>query len=175
MTNHIHFLVTPRNADSISKTMREVGSRYALSINKKYQRTGTLWEGRHWSSLVEADSYLLECYRYIELNPVRAGICDSPGGYLWSSYRSNAFTGENWISPHALYTALGSCDKERNRKYREFLSGDQPEKECEFLTKCFLSNFPAGSVDYVEMLESCYNIRFHRPQKGRPPNPQPQS
>jgi putative transposase len=72
MTNHIHFLVTPQNEESVSDAMKVVGSRYAQYINLKYKRTGTLWEGRHRSSLVQTDTYLLTCYRYIELNPVRA-------------------------------------------------------------------------------------------------------
>ena len=80
MTNHIHFLVTPQTEESISNTMKVVGSRYAQYINLKYKRTGTLWEGRHRSSLVQTDKYLLTCYRYIELNPVRAAMAKRCAG-----------------------------------------------------------------------------------------------
>jgi putative transposase len=81
MTNHIHFLATPDTEDGISLVMKQVGSRYAQYINKKYKRTGTFWEGRHKSSLVQTEKYLLTCYRYIELNPVRAGMVEKPEEY----------------------------------------------------------------------------------------------
>jgi putative transposase len=85
MTNHIHFLVTPTTDTSISNTMKVVGSRYAQYINKKYGRTGTLWEGRHRSSLVQSEKYFLVCCRYIELNPLRSGMVGVPEEYQWSS------------------------------------------------------------------------------------------
>jgi putative transposase len=94
MTNHIHILVTPESKRSISDTMKVVGSRYAQYINLKYRRTGTLWEGRHRSSLVQSERYLLSCYRYIELNPVRAGMVSRPEEYRWSSYAINAWGDE---------------------------------------------------------------------------------
>ena len=90
MTNHIHFLVTPATDDAISQTMKIVGSRYAQYFNRKYKRTGTLWEGRHKSSLIQSECHLLTCYRYIELNPVRAGMVERPEEYIWSSYSANA-------------------------------------------------------------------------------------
>jgi len=81
MTNHVHFLVTPARAEAVSNTMKVVGSRYAQYVNLRYKRTGTLWEGRHRASLVQTERYLLCCYRYIELNPVRAGMVVRPDGY----------------------------------------------------------------------------------------------
>ena len=83
--------------------MNVVGSRYAQSVNFKYKRTGTLWEGRHRSSLVQTDSYLVSCMRYIELNPVRAGMVDRPEEYRWSSFGENVWDGESWLKPHAEY------------------------------------------------------------------------
>ena len=88
MTNHIHFLATPAYADSLSNTLKVVGSRYAQHFNKRYRRTGTLWEGRHRSSLVQTEKYSLICCRYIELNPVRAGMVRHPAEYKWSSYEA---------------------------------------------------------------------------------------
>ena len=96
MINHIHFLVTPWRESAISNTMKVVGSRYAQYINLLYKRTGTLWEGRHRSSLVQSERYLLTCYRYIELNPVRARMVDHPEEYRWSSYGVNAWGDESW-------------------------------------------------------------------------------
>jgi len=93
MTNHVHLLMTPRAEDSISRVMRVAGSCYAQRFNRKYARTGSLWEGRHKASVIEADAYLLCCYRYIEMNPVRAGMVTSPDAYRWSSYRANACGG----------------------------------------------------------------------------------
>ena len=91
MTNHVHLLMTPHNGDGIAKTMQSLGRRYVVYINQTYRRTGTLWEGRYKAALIDSENYLLTCYRYIELNPVRAeGMVDHPGKYRWSSYRANA-------------------------------------------------------------------------------------
>ena len=113
MTNHIHFLVTPEDEEAISKMMKSVGSRYAQYINLKYKRTGTLWEGRHRSSLVQTEKYLLRCYRYIELNPVRADIVKRPEEYKWSSYGVNAWGDDSWLVPHEEYLRLGKTTDER--------------------------------------------------------------
>jgi len=91
MTNHVHLLLTPSTVDGISKTMKDLASRYAYALNKTHNRSGTIWEGRHKASIVQADSYLLSCYRYIELNPVAAGMITKPEEYRWSSYGVNAW------------------------------------------------------------------------------------
>lgn len=87
MTNHVHLLLTPHHKDSIAKTLQSVGRRYVQYFNHVYQRTGTLWEGRYKATLIDSEAYLLTCYRYIELNPVRAGLVSHPREYPWSSYR----------------------------------------------------------------------------------------
>ena len=84
MTNHVHLLATPQRENSLSKTLQAVGRQYVRYFNHSYRRSGTLWEGRYKSSLVQSERYLLECYRYIELNPVRAGMVDDPADYRWS-------------------------------------------------------------------------------------------
>jgi putative transposase len=89
MTNHIHFIVSSAETDAISNTMKVVGSRYAFHFNKRHGRSGTLWEGRHHSSLIDSERYLLTCLRYVELNPVRARMVASPDAYEWSSYALN--------------------------------------------------------------------------------------
>jgi len=107
MHNHIHLLVTPADKGSIPKTMQSLGRRYAQYFNRCYHRSGSLWEGRYKSSLVDTEHYLLSCYRYIELNPVRAGISRSPQDYLYSSYHYNALGNEDsLISPHITYLQL---------------------------------------------------------------------
>ncbi len=118
MTNHIHFLASPAETSSLSNTLKVVGSRYAQYVNKKYQRTGTLWEGRHRASLVQTNRYLLTCYRYIELNPVRARMVDRPEEYRWSSYHSNGWGDDSWLQPHQEYLRLGQTPKARQKAYR---------------------------------------------------------
>ena len=90
MTNHAHLLVTPERSNSASLMMKHLGQRYVQYINRAYRRTGTLWEGRFRSCLAQNEGYVLACYRYIELNPVRANIVEHPADYPWSSFRANA-------------------------------------------------------------------------------------
>jgi len=109
MTNHVHLLVTPATPTGISRMMQSVGRRYVRRFNDTYGRTGTLWEGRHKATLVNSDQYLFACYRYIELNPVRAGLVVDPIDYCWSSHRANALGAwDPIVVPHYSYDALGS-------------------------------------------------------------------
>lgn len=119
MTNHVHLLVTPEVNHALSKTMQALGRHYVRYFNKTYGRTGTLFEGRFKSCIVQQSDYFLTCLRYIELNPVRAGMVRDPIDYVWSSYRTNGFgqPAKLW-SPHAQYLALGTCDAERQDRYR---------------------------------------------------------
>jgi putative transposase len=119
MTNHVHLLVTPRTVDSVPRTMQSLGRRYVRHINATYRRTGTLWEGRYRAAPIDSEAYLLTCCRYIELNPVRAGMVPHPREYRWSSYRGHA---ESAIDPvltsHELYDRLGRTAAERREAYR---------------------------------------------------------
>lgn len=120
MTNHVHLLLTPQTAEGISQVMQSVGRRYVQYVNYEYRRSGTLWEGRHKASLVDTEAYLLTCYRYIELNPVRANMVPHPGEYRWSSYRSNALGDSNiLLTPHPLYMGLGQDPLSREQAYRD--------------------------------------------------------
>lgn len=119
MTNHVHILLTPRQTDSVSQLMQGLGRSYVRYVNSAYGRSGTLWEGRYRSALIESERYFLTCSRYVELNPVRAGMVDGPGGYPWSSYRANALgVPDQRLSPHGLYHALGGDDARRRQAYR---------------------------------------------------------
>ncbi len=123
MGNHVHLLVTPRNTDSIAQLFQSMGRRYARFFNDKYQRKGALWESRYKSCLIESDRYLLACYRYIEMNPVRAGIVNHPGAYPWSSYHHNARGRlNNIISEHKNYDALGSDPERRQFAYQRLFT-----------------------------------------------------
>ena len=122
MTNHTHLLLTPITEKAIGQTMQSLGRYYVQYFNYRYQRTGTLWEGRYKSTLIDAEDYLLTCYRYIELNPVRAGMVEHPRDYRWSSYRCNALgVHDPLITEHALYGQLGCNAGERQGAYRELL------------------------------------------------------
>jgi len=120
MTNHVHLLLTPEAENSISKAMQMIGRYYVQYFNYCYQRSGTLWEGRYKATLIDSDNYLLACMRYIEMNPVRAGMVNHPENYLWSSYPANA-QGERdeLVSPHHEYLRLGLDEAERQSAYRQ--------------------------------------------------------
>lgn len=123
MTNHMHLLATPTEADAVSKMMQRLGRYYVRYFNQSYKRSGTLWEGRFKSCLVSDDDYFILCQRYIELNPVRASIVADPANYVWSSYRSNALGVHSKIrTPHCLYLALGKSEQERLINYRSLFS-----------------------------------------------------
>jgi putative transposase len=119
MTNHVHLLITPEHDDGPSRMMQAIGSKYVHYVNCRVPRTGTLWEGRYRSSLVNSERYLFACSRYIELNPVRAQMTDDPGRYLWSSYLHNAYgVHDPLITPHLLYEALGTDAADQQAGYR---------------------------------------------------------
>ncbi len=120
MTNHVHLLVTPSSADGLSRCMQYLGRHYVRRFNFRYRRTGTLFEGRFKSGIVQSREYLLICQRYIELNPVRAGMVSDPADYTWSSYRAHAFAKPVGLwSPHPEYLALGHTPSARGDAYRE--------------------------------------------------------
>jgi putative transposase len=119
MTNHVHLLMTPGANHAVSRLMQSLGRRYAGHFNYSYARSGTLFEGRFRSCLVQEDQYFLTCLRYIELNPVRAGMVRDPGDYRWSSYRAHAFGApvRLWTA-HDLYLALAPNPAERQKAWR---------------------------------------------------------
>lgn len=120
MTHHVHLLLTPAEVGGVSRMMQAIGRRYVACFNARYRRTGTLWEGRFKSALVDSDRCLLTCYRYIELNPGRAGRVPGPREYPWPSRARNAYGRHDpRVTPHAAYLRLGSTDDERQRAYRQ--------------------------------------------------------
>lgn len=119
MTNHVHLLVTGAEAGAVSRMMQRLGRRYVACFNARYRRSGTLWEGRFKAGLVDTRRYLLTCYRYIELNPVRAAMVADPADYRWSSFRGNALgQPDPLITPHAAYLALDATPDARRAAYR---------------------------------------------------------
>ena len=129
MTNHIHLLLTPSDGDGCAKLTRNLGQRYVQYFNRRYGHTGTLWEGRPYSCLVDSAHYVLGCYRYIERNPVRAGMVDAPSAYKWSSYEGNAGRAQDaLLTPHVEYLALGEEELARRNAYRQlFAESEDPD------------------------------------------------
>jgi putative transposase len=122
MSNHVHLLVTPSNEAACARFMKGVNQRYTQYVNRVHERSGTLWEGRYRSSVVFSARYVLACYRYIELNPVRAGLVRHPANYPWSSHGANADGLENpVIQPHGVYAALARSPAARQSAYRELV------------------------------------------------------
>jgi putative transposase len=168
MTNHVHFLVTPSRDDAVSNTMKVVGSRYAQYVNLRYKRTGTLWGGRHRASLVQTERYLLCCYRYIELNPVRAGMVARPDEYHWSSYGCNAWGDVGWLRPHEEYTRLGVTAAERGYAYRELFKHQLSEADLHLIRKAAHYCQPVGDDRFRHQLERRYGVVPGQMSRGRP-------
>jgi len=168
MTNHIHFLATPETETSLSNIMKVVGSRYAQYFNKKYSRTGTLWEGRHRSSLVQSEHYLLTCMRYIELNPVRARMVKRPEEYRWSSYGTNGWGDTSWISPHHEYLGLDHTTQQRCYYYRSLFEHQLSEQDLMLIRKAAHYCQPVGNDRFIVSIEKQYGIKPGQMCRGRP-------
>jgi putative transposase len=124
MSNHVHLLVAPAQAGGVASMIQIVGRQYVQYFNRRHDRTGTLWEGRYRSALIDSDQYLFACMRYIELNPVRAGIARHPRDYAWSSYLANAeLEPDPLVTPHPLYHRLAGNAAGRAATYREIVHG----------------------------------------------------
>jgi putative transposase len=169
MTNHVHLLLTSKSSDGISLVIRDVGRDYVRTINKTYRRTGTLWEGRYKSSLVDQTGYCLACYRYIELNPVRAGMVRRPEDYPWSSYRCNA-TGEpdSLITPHDCWLTLGGNDDERTAAYRELVNERMTQSDLDHIRNCIDTGLPTGNDRFRNEIEHALAVKLGTGRRGRP-------
>ncbi|MCP3933282.1 MAG: transposase [Bacteroidetes bacterium] len=169
MTNHVHLLITPENADSAGDLMKKLGQRYVQYINRTYKRSGTLWEGRFRSCIVQAREYLFLCQRYIEMNPVRAGMVQHPGEYRWSSFGVNG-QGEktNLIIPHLLYQELGQTKEERLQHYRNLFRYEIDPGEIDSLRKATNGNFAYGDNRFSEEISEMLGRRVTPGKAGRP-------
>jgi putative transposase len=146
MTNHVHLLVTPRDRGSVSAMLQDLGRRYVRVINTIRGRTGTLWEGRFKSSLVSTETYLLTCHRYIELNPVRAGMVADPSAYPWSSHAHYAAGRSNdLITEHAAFLGLGGTAEERRSAFRELFRDALDEKTLTRIREAVNAGCPLGA------------------------------
>ena len=170
MTNYIHLLLTPDAGDAISLLFQECGRQYVGYINHTYRRRGTLWEGRHKGIIVESTVYLLTCMRYIELNPVRAGLVARPEDYRWSSYAANALGEDNWvISPHDEYAHLGQTLPQRWEAYRALCDAELTAEALARIRNCTQSGTPMGSERFKAYIEQTLRRKVGGEKRGRPP------
>ncbi len=169
MPNHIHCLITPDTIDSVGRMMQFVGRNYVSYINRTYDRSGTLWEGRYKSSLVSAAQYGLACYRYLETNPVRSDLVATPDEYRWSSYPVNALGQyQETLQPLPEYTALGATDMVRQQAYQTLLRGEQNKSEMETIQRCVQSGTPLGDEHYQAELSKKLGFKVGYAKRGRP-------
>lgn len=169
MTNHVHLLVTPMKESGISQMMQALGRRYVYYINKTYKRTGTLWEGRYKSSLIDSDNYLLTCMRYIELNPIRASMVNHPGEYKWSSYHANAQGDINsLIESHPLYIELGTNEKVRQENYRELFRHHMDNDILHEIRESLNHELVLGHSYFKDKIEEVTQRQTKIGQPGRP-------
>jgi putative transposase len=169
MTNHVHLLLTPSSDEGPSRLMQAVGRRYVQYVNYTYRRSGTLWEGRFKASVVQAEDYLLGCYRYIELNPVRAGMVNQPEQYRWSSYRAHmGQASDQFLTDHALFEALGASIEARQKIYRALFDAHLDPVEEKVIRQSGRNNWPTGSDRFREQIETMLERRLMPGQRGRP-------
>jgi len=169
MTNHVHLLATSQSTHGISLMMQQTGRYYVPYINYKYNRTGTLWEGRFKSSLVDDDVYVLACMRYIEMNPVRAFMVKAPQDYIWSSYHTNVLGSyDQLISEHVSYLGLGKKSKQQQENYKElFLEHLSPEI-LDDIRNCAQTGIPLGNSKFKTQIENKLKLKVGYNCRGRP-------
>ena len=169
MTNHVHLLCTPRAHNAVSLMMQSLGRQYVRYFNVNYKRTGTLWGGRFKSCLVQEENYLLHLYRYIELNPVRAGMVSHPSDYSWSSYQINALGKESALcTAHPLYLALANEPEKRQTNYRELFKYQIDRQLLEDIRIATNQGMVLGNERFTTEIESLTGRRMAAKKMGRP-------
>ena len=169
LPDQLHLLATPADADGLGRMMQWLGRHYVPYYNRKYQRTGTLWQDRFKASVIEAERYLMPCSRYIELAPVRAGIVASASDYSWSSYAHHAgVRPDSLITDHAMYWALGNTPFQREQVYRQFLDDMPGAAELDKLDRSLLKGWVLGSDQFKLLLEQRTSRRVGPAKRGRP-------
>ena len=170
MSNHLHLLATPSTAEAIPQMMQSVGRRYVRYFNQRQARTGTLWEGRYKSTLIQAERNLLACMAYIDLNPVRAGLVADPADYPWSSHAHYiGRRSDRLVTPHPLYWELGNTPFSRDAAYGELVRAGISAREQAALTDSALRGRALGEPDYVADLQRRTARRVTKARAGRPP------
>jgi putative transposase len=171
MTNHVHLVLYPHNhGGDISALMRRVAARQARYVNRHEQRSGTLWEGRFKCSVVDTDAYLLACMRYVELNPLRDGLCRHPGEYRWSSYAHKVGQprDDDWLDSDPVTLAMGEDDPSRQRAYARFVMADIAAGEEALIRTAVRRNQLTGHGRFVDEIEQRTGLRIEARGPGRP-------
>jgi putative transposase len=169
MSNHVHILATPNASGAIGMMMQGVGRRYVRVINTLHGRTGTLWEARFRSSLIDSENYLLVCQRYIELNPVRAGMVTDPAAYPWSSHTYYASRRANGlVTEHAVYLRLGSSPAERRSAYLSLFAKSLDDVVVARIREAINSDSAFGSDAFLDDAEAKLGRSVRLPVRGRP-------
>jgi putative transposase len=169
MDNHLHLLLTPQTANGLSRMMQAVGRRYVRYFNDRHGRSGTLWEGRYKSTLVETERYLLACMCYIDLNPVRAGLAGQARDYAWSSHGHYAgLRSDRLISPHPLYWELGNTPFAREAAYARLVQEGLSAVQQQELTDSALKGWALGSPAFIAELQKKTDRRLSKAKAGRP-------
>jgi len=169
MTNHVHLLLTPVRADSVARLFQSLGRHYVRYINANYQRHGSLWEGRYKCNVIESKTYLLSCMRYIEMNPVRAGMVDHPAKYRWSSYAANALGTDNAIlTAQAEYAALAQLPENRQSAYRGLFDKVTSFDELALLREALQTGTPLGNEKFKAVIEAALHLKVGYARRGRP-------
>ncbi len=176
MDNHFHLLLTPNSADGLPKMMQAVGRNYVRYFNDKYQRSGTLWEGRYKSALVQTERYLMACMVYLDLNPVRAGIVSRPEDFAWSSHAHYAgVRNDNMVTPHALVWELGNTPFDRESRYRDLVHHGVTDEQRMTLGQAVTNGWVVGDKRFIAQLQAQTVRRLSRAHPGRPPKTLPQN
>ena len=169
MTNHVHLVATGEHALSLSRSIQMVGRRYVSYFNYRYGRTGTLWEGRFRSCPIQSDRHLLACHRYVEMNPVRAGIVNAPGDYVWSSHRLLALGKcDDLITPHPIYVGLGTDGETRRRRYQQLFDKRLSPGTLRRIRDALNAGLALGSREFCRQLEQQSGRRVTTAKMGRP-------
>jgi len=169
MTNHIHILVTPADTLGVTRMMQYVGRHYVPYINHTYGTSGTIWEGRYKASLIHAETYLLTCMRYIELNPVRANMVRGPAAYRWSSYRTNAQGQvDDLITPHPLYLALSRTAASRMEAYKALFKAHVDVDALNDIRAAWQTGTPLGNELFKAKVEAKLGCKVGQARRGRP-------
>ena len=169
MTNHVHLLLTPEREDSAALLMKHLSQRYVQYINRTYRRSGTLWEGRFRSCLTQSEDYVLACYRYIEINPVRAGMVNQPQDYRWSSYHANALgKADSLIVPHEQYLSIARTESARREAYRALFKAHLDPETLDEIRQSTNGNFALGGERFKKQIEKALGQRARRGKPGRP-------
>jgi putative transposase len=174
MSNHVHLLASPSDVEGLAKMMQWIGRQYVPYFNRRYQRTGTLWQGRYRTSVIDTEHYFMVCSRYIELNPVRAALCVRPEDHLWSSYRHHiGLQHDSLITEHGLYWSLGNTPFEREAAYRGLVEQGLHEREIVELQDVMNRGWALGTTVFKENLEKQTNRRVAPGKRGRPKKTEP--